>query len=169
VTWVAIWTIVGVSATGTAYAARNRLRVPQRGVTAAWPYFYGFADMEPALDLGRHSTVWAKRRAVAVLAPTTRWVKLTVSLDALNVARGPVDVKVWCDTALILDTPVGTVEPITRYVPVRDGQTRMLVETWVSGSVRPADYGFKDTRELGLRVEWDFVDAPPAGTNGASD
>ena len=83
------------------------------------------------------------------LAPTTRWVKLTVSLDALNVARGPVDVKVWCDTALILDTRVGTVEPMTRYVPVRDGQTRMLVETWVSGSVSPPTTGSRTRASWG--------------------
>ena len=166
VTWAAIWMLVAVSVSGTAYAARDGLRVPQRAVTAAWPYFYGFSDVEPTLDLGRHSTVWAKRRAVAVLAPTARWVKLTVSLDALNVAKGPIDVKVWCDAALILATRVSTVQPITRYVAVRDGQTRMLVDTWVSGSVRPADYGLNDTREQGLRVEWDFVDAPPAGVGG---
>ena len=166
VTWAVIWAIVAVSVSGTAYAARDRLRVPQRAVTAAWPYFYGFSDMEPMLDLARHSTVWAKRRAVAVLAPSTRWVKLTVSVDALNIAKGPVDVKVWCDTALILSARLSTVLPTTRYVAVRDGQTRMLVETWVSGSVRPADYGLSDTRELGLRVEWDFVDGPPAGQGG---
>jgi hypothetical protein len=166
VTWAAIWTIVAVSVGGTAYGARDGLRVPQRAVTAAWPYFYGFSDMEPTLDLARHSTVWAKRRAVAVLAPSARWVKLTISLDALNIAKGPVDVKVWCDTALILSTRISTVQPITRYVAVRDGHTRMLVETWVSGSVRPADYGLNDKRELGLRVEWDFVDAPPAGEGG---
>jgi len=166
VTWAAIWTIVAVSVSGTAYAARDGLRVPQRAVTAAWPYFYGFSDMEPTLDLARHSTVWAKRRAVAVLAPNTRWVKLTVSVDALNIAKGPVDVKLWCDTAMILSTRISTVLPTTRYVAVRDGQTRMLVETWVSGSVRPADYGLNDNRELGLRVEWDFVEAPPAGDGG---
>ena len=165
-TWVAIWTMVAVSVGGTAYAARDGLRVPQRAVTAAWPYFYGFSDMEPTLDPARHSTVWAKRRAVVVLAPSARWVKLTVSLDALNIAKGPVDVKVWCDTALILSTRVSTVQPITRYVAMRDGRTRMLVETWVSGSVRPADYGLNDKRELGLRVEWDFVEAPPAGDAG---
>ena len=36
-TWVAIWVVVAMSAGGTAYAARDGLRVPQRAVTAAWP------------------------------------------------------------------------------------------------------------------------------------
>jgi hypothetical protein len=169
VAWIAIWTMVAVSVSGTAYAARDGLRVPQRAVTGAWPYFYGFSDMEPTLDLARHSTVWTKRRAVAVLAPTARWVKLSVSVDRLNVAKGPVDVKVWCDTALILTTRISTVQPITRYVAVRDGHTRMMVETWVSRSVRPADYGLNDERELGLRVEWNFVEAPPPGAMEPSD
>jgi hypothetical protein len=38
---------------------------------------------------------------------------------------------------------------------------RLLVETRVDRSVRPADFGMKDTRELGLRIGWEFVDAPP--------
>ena len=50
--------------------------------------------------------------------------------------------------------------PITRYVAVRENRTRMTVETRVSRSVRPADYGFTDRRELGLLVDWDFVTAP---------
>jgi hypothetical protein len=27
--------------------------------------------------------------------------------------------------------------------------------------VRPADFGLRDARELGLLVGWEFVDAPP--------
>jgi hypothetical protein len=91
-----------------------------------------------------------------VLTPPTRWVKLTVSVDRLNLAKGPVDVKVSCDSAVVLDTQVGDVRPITRYVALRDGNKGMMVETWVNRSVRPADFGLQDRRELGLLVEWDF-------------
>jgi hypothetical protein len=83
-------------------------------------------------------------------------VKLTVSVDRLNLAKGPVDVKVACDNAVIIDTQVSDVRPITRYVAVRNGNKGMMVETSVNRSVRPADFGLPDRRELGLLVEWDF-------------
>jgi hypothetical protein len=143
--WTVIWVIVAAAVAGTVYTARDGLRVPERAARFGLNYFYGFSDAEPALNVSRPSTVWATRHAVAVLAPQTRRVKLTVSVDRLNLAKGPVDVKVSCD-----------VRPITRYVAVRDGRTRMMVETWVTRSIRPADYGFQDRRELGLLVDWDF-------------
>ena len=108
------------------------------------------------LDVARRSAVWATRHAVAVLTPPTRWVKVTVSVDRLNLAKGPVDVKVSCDNAVVVDTRVTDVRPITRYVALRDGNKGMMVETRVSRSVRPADFGLQDPRERGLLVEWEF-------------
>ena len=154
--WAAIWAVVAAAAAGTAYTARDGLRPPERAATFGLNYFYGFSDAEPALDVSRHSTVWATRHAVAVLAPQTRRVKLTVSVDRLNIAKGPVDVKVSCDNVVVVDTRVSDLRPITRYVALRDGRTRMVVETWVSRSIRPSDYGLQDQRELGLLVDWDF-------------
>jgi hypothetical protein len=61
---------------------------------------------------------------------------------------------------VVIDTQVTDVRPMTRYVTLRNGNKRMMVETWVNRSVRPADYGLQDRRELGLLVEWDFS-APP--------
>ena len=162
-TWVAIWTIVVLSVSGTAYTARHELRVPQRAVTVGWPYSYGLPDVDPNADLGRRSSAWAGRHAVAVLAPSTGWVKLTVSVDRLNTAKGPVDVQLWCDNEQILATRVAGSQPTVRYVQMRRGQTRMLLETWVSRSVRLADYGLGDNRERGLLVEWEFVEGPPLG------
>jgi len=108
------------------------------------------------LIIAARSLVWATRHAVAVLMPPTRWVKVTVSVDRLNLAKGPVDVKVSCDRAVIVDTQVSDVRPITRYVALRDGNKGMMLETWVSRSVRPADFGLPDRRELGLLVQWEF-------------
>ena len=154
--WAGIWIVAIAAALGTLYTARTELRVPARAAKFGWAYFYGFADTEPTLDVARRSAVWATRHAVAVLTPPTRWVKVTVSVDRLNLAKGPVDVKVSCDNAVVVDTRVTDVRPITRYVALRDGNKGMMVETRVSRSVRPADFGLQDPRERGLLVEWEF-------------
>jgi hypothetical protein len=154
--WAGIWIVVVAATAGTFYTARTELRVPARAARFGWAYFYGFSDAEPTLDVARRSAVWATRHAVAVLTPPTRWVKVTVSVDRLNLAKGPVDVKVSCDRAVVVDTQVSDVRPITRYVALRNGNKGMMLETWVSRSVRPADFGLPDRRELGLLVQWEF-------------
>ncbi len=158
--WLVIWAIVAASVAGTAYTARHRLRIPQLAVDVGFPYYYGFSEPE-RVDLAKPSNVWTGRHAVAVLFPQTRWVKVTLSVDSLNIAKGPVDVKMWCAGQLAVATKVAGVQPITHYVQLPEGAMRLLVETRVSRSVRPADFGLRDTRELGLLVGWEFVDAPP--------
>ena len=154
--WVGIWIVAVAAAAGTFCTARTELRVPARAAKFGWAYFYGFADAEPTLDVARRSAVWATRHAVAVLTPPTRWVKVTVSVDRLNLAKGPVDVTVSCDNVVVVDTRVADVRPITRYVALRDGNKGMMLETRVSRSIRPADFGLQDRRERGLLVEWEF-------------
>jgi hypothetical protein len=159
-TWLVVWSIVVTAVAGTAYTARHRLRIPQLAVDVGFPYHYGFSEPE-RVDLANPSSVWAGRHAVAVLFPKARWVKLTLSVDSLNIAKGPVDVKMWCAGQLVVGTKVGTIQPTIHYVHVPEGAMRLLVETRVSRSVRPSDFGMKDTRELGLLIAWEFVDAPP--------
>jgi hypothetical protein len=158
--WLVVWSIVAASIGGTAYTARHRLRIPQLAVDVGFPYHYGFSEPE-RVDLANASSVWTGRHAVAVLFPQTRWVKVTLSVDSLNIAKGPVDVKMWCAGQLVVATKVDSVQPLTHYVQLPEGAMRLLVETRVSRSVRPADFGLRDTRELGLLLGWEFVDAPP--------
>src|SRR5262249_41620534 len=70
-TWLVIWTIAVTSVAGTAYTARHRLRIPQLAVDVGFPYYYGFSEPE-RVDLGKPSSVWTGRHAVAVLTPDTR-------------------------------------------------------------------------------------------------
>src|SRR5262249_17920712 len=152
----AIWTVVALSVAGTVYSARHQLRVPQRAAAFGWGYFYGFVGADTDVDVRRPSLGWAGRHAVAVLAPSGRLVKLTISVDPLNLAKGPVDVKVSCDGEPLLVERVDNPRPIIRYVKMRDGATRLMLETWVSRSVRLADYGMGDGVERGLLIRWEF-------------
>jgi len=49
-----------------------------------------------------------------------------------------------------------------------DGEDRLVLESWVSRVLRPRYFGGADPRDLGLMVEWDFVDAPSTGAATAT-
>jgi hypothetical protein len=155
--WPAVWAVAILSVAGTVYSARHELRVPERAARFGWPYSYGWYG--PETDANGEFR-WAGRHAVAVIEATKPWMKLTVSVNHADIARRPVNVRVWRDTEEVLATTLLSPLPITEYVAVRDGHPRVVLETWVDRVVRPADFGVPDSRELGLMVRWDWADAP---------
>jgi hypothetical protein len=158
--WVLVWlTVLGYSA-ATAYAGWTDLRPSMRAAGADLDYTYGFYPPQEG-DTFR----WAAKQAVATLpAPADRrWLQVTVRVERLNVARQPVDVKVWTDRRLIVREQLSSAASITRYVKVPEGHARVLLETWVSHALRPRTFGVDDDRELGLIVDWHFMDALPPG------
>jgi hypothetical protein len=155
--WLAVVAVAVVSAVGTAYSARHDLRVPARAARFGWPYAYGWYAPEGEAA-GRFQ--WAARHAVAVLDAPKPWMKLTVSINHADIERRPVDVEIWRDRETVMATTIASSKPVTHYVPVPDGRPRIVLETWVNRAVRPADFGIPDPRELGLMVQWDFVDSP---------
>jgi hypothetical protein len=76
------------------------------------------------------------------------------------------DVKVWRDGNLVLQTRLTNTEPVTQYVFINKIEPWVLLETWVSRVVRPSDLGATDDRELGVLVSWSFVPALPVGATG---
>ena len=156
--WIVMWALVAIFAAGTAYSARHGLRVAARAAKFDWPYAYGFSGQEVG-PAGQFR--WTERRGVIVLDAAKPWMKLTVSVNHADVARKPVDVKVWRDGEEVLRTTLHSTDPVTEYVHVPAGEQRFVLETQVNRVVRPADFGLADTRELGLMVAWDFVDSPP--------
>jgi hypothetical protein len=169
--WVAIAAVLVVYTAGTVRAAATELRVPVRAARGGWAYSYGFYPPEPDGHGGEYR--WARRRAVAVLPAPTRWLELTVSVDHLRLgarpigggaAHGassrPVDVKVWRDRQLVFEAHLTNTLPVTTYLEVPPADRWVLIETWVSRLVQPADFGIADDRELGLLVDWTFVDRP---------
>jgi hypothetical protein len=91
-------------------------------------------------------------------------LQVTFFVQHIDLPKDPVDVKVWANRQLLVQTRLSTIEPVMRYFKVPDGDRRVVLETWVSRTLNPRDFGVPDDRELGLLVDWKFVDAPPPGT-----
>jgi hypothetical protein len=158
--WTVVWMLVLGYAAATAYVGRTTMSIPVRSAAADLDFSYGFYAPEAG-----GAFRWAAKNAVAVLpAPSDRrWLQVTVWVQHIDLPKKPVDVKVWADRQLIVRTQLSTIEPVTRYFKVPDGDRRVVLETWVSRTLRPRDFGVPDDRELGLLVDWKFLDALPPG------
>jgi O-antigen ligase len=164
------WAVVGVLlvsyAAGTVYLARTRLRVPMRAQHIGWPYSHGFYPSEKDGSSGEYR--WTGQRASAVVDAPRRWLALTVSVNHQDIESKPVEAKVWLDNRLVIDKRLSTTVPVTRYVHLRDDESRVVIDTWASRVIRPSDLGQTDSRELGVMVSWAFATQPPPTADRAS-
>lgn len=156
--WALIAAIVLVYAAGTTYEAATRLRPLVRAQHFGIPYAYGIYAPEPDGQGGEFR--WAQRRGAIVVDAPQPWMEIDVGVNHLDVAEKPVDVKVWVDGRLILETTLTSAEFVRRHVPVGRREARARIETEVSRVVRPRDFGVDDDRELGLLVRWQFLERP---------
>jgi hypothetical protein len=158
--WVVVWLTVAGYSSATAYVGWTALRPPLLARAAGFDYTYGFYPPKETETLR-----WAAKRAVTVIAmpPNRQWLQVAVSVERLNIARGPVDVRVWTDREPVIRAKLSSVAPVTGYFKVPDGRSRVMLETWVSRTLRPRDYGVADDRDLGLKVDWRFLETLPPG------
>jgi len=159
--WVVVWAIALGHAAATAYVARGGMRPPIRIAAADLDYSYGFYAPEPG-----GTARWAAKQAVETVPvpPNRRRMEITVWVNHLDVASSPVDARVWVDRQLVVDTRLSSIEPVTRTVEIAGARPRAVVETWVSRTLNPRDFGVPDDRQLGLLVDWKFLDSPPPDT-----
>ena len=127
-----------------------------RAARFGWPYSYGFFAPEAGPN-GEFR--WAGRRAVTVLEAPKPWLRLTVSVNHADVARKPVDVALWRDGEEVLTRTLHSTEPVITYARVPEGHPRIVLDASASRVVRPADYLGEDSRDLGVMVQWEFVDS----------
>lgn len=161
--WLAIVAVVVAYAGGAASLAAADLRVPARALARGWHYSYGFYDPEP--DGAGGEFRWAAQRAARLIdvPGDTRWLHLRINTNHFDIAEKPVDVKVWSDGRLVLESRLDSTLPVTQYVQINRAVTRTLLETWTSRVVRPSSLGIADDRQLGIMVAWTFADGPPPG------
>jgi len=155
--WGLVAAVVVVFVAGSLRAAQTTLRPPLRAQRLGTPYQYGFHPVEP--DGAGGVQRWTRQRAVAVIEPTGDLMELTVSVNHLDIKQRPVDVRVWVNQELAVDTRLVSIEPRRRLIAVPREPPRLFLETWVSRVVKPTDFAGSDARELGLLVSWKFVEA----------
>ncbi len=166
VPWLIVWLVAIGFVADTYRIGRTTLRPPYRALFADWTYARGFYDLQN--PEGREPFRWTSDNAVFVFPTTAHYLKLTFSVQHPDVAVRPVDVRIWRKDQRIVSVTVQDEMPVTWYVRVptdHPDHPRMMLETWVSRTWRPSDYGQKDdARELGLKVaDWTFVNEPPPG------
>lgn len=154
-TWVGIVVVTVAFGASTLQAARTDLRVPVRARAIGWPYSYGFYSPEP--DAAGGEVRWTAKRAAALVDVRGRTLNFSVRVPHADIATNPVDLRVWCEGRRVIDTRLTSNDPVTAIVPVPAGLRQVLVDVSVGRTVRPADFGGADGRELGVLVKWHFA------------
>lgn len=159
--WGVVLIIAAIFTLGTARQATTELRVASRAQRVGFPYSYGFHYPEP--DAAGGEFRWAKQRAAVVLDAPMRVLIVSVWVSHQDMAANPVEVKVWRDGNLAIDTTLRDGSRATTAVLLPADQRRVVLDTWASRAVRPSDFGVADARELGLMVKWEFAAQLPRG------
>jgi hypothetical protein len=158
-----------VYAGGTLHAALTTLQVPMRARKAGWSYSYGFYP--PERTRSDEDFRWTEQEAVAVVAAPKRVVKVTVWFARPDIAVNPVRARVWHERDLVIDTIFHDNRPVTTYVVIDRSPAWLMMRTKIDGVVLPSEAENPAARELGLAMQWTFLDAMPAdstapGLNG---
>jgi hypothetical protein len=150
--WALVLVIVAVHAATTYASARGDLLPQNRAKRFGWYYRYGLHDLERSRDGGR-GRLWTMKKSLAVIPVEGSVLKFVCWIDHPD--ADPVTVKVWADGKLVLSTDLRKGQNAAIDIPAPTGERRMIIETSVSRTFRPSDYGSNDTRELGLAMaDW---------------
>ena len=143
--WLIVWLVAIGFVADTYRIGRTALRPPYRALFADWTYARGFYDLQN--PNGSEPFRWTSDNAVFVFPTTAHYLKLTFSVHHPDAAARPVDVRIWRKDQRIVSVTVQDKMPVTWYVrvPTDHDHPRMMLETWVSRTWRPSDYGQKTT------------------------
>jgi hypothetical protein len=178
--WMIVWVVALGYTAETFRTGWTSLRPAYRALMADWDYERGWNDRAPIEQAAAFR--WTGSHAVSVVEGEAPYLKLTFRSGALDTPERPVNVRFvfWVRrpagpaapltvrlgdrirrvaTATLSDT-----ESVTWYVRVPSDQKAIMVETWVSRTWRPSEFGRSDNRDLGVAIlDWAFVASPPSG------
>jgi len=150
VTVLLIFTHTGL----TLAAATGDLLPRHRAMRFNWFYRYGLMDLDPdpAGGVGRR---WTMKESLAVIPVQGKVLKFVGWIDHPDGDERPVRVRVWADSVLVYDADLKRSAAIHLDLAAKPGATHLVLQTWISRTWRPTDFGRRDQRELGLSVrDW---------------
>jgi hypothetical protein len=152
--------LLAVFVWATDKTGHENLRPPMRAVMAHWGYRYGFHPLENSTGPGKPFAWMADTRAVNV-EPTVagRWIRVTLSGGPPDVMTRPMHVQIFRAGKLVVDLPNFKGETFTRYIRIRPGEWASMIEITTDRTWSPAEFGERDPRRLGVRVETELVTA----------
>ena len=134
--------------------ATGDLRPRYRAMRFNWFYRYGLMDLDadPAGGVGRR---WTMKESLAVIPVQGKVLKFVGWIDHPDGDDRPVRVRVWADSVLVYDDDLKRSAAIHLDLAAKPGVTHLVLQTWISRTWRPTDFGRRDGRELGLSVrDW---------------
>lgn len=144
----------------TTVHAFGDLRPRARAERFGWYYRYGYNITDDGLDLepdpggnpiGRR---WTFKDSLAVIPVKGKALKFVAWIDHPDADVNPVRTQIWADARLVYEGDLRRT-PIFLAIPAMPGKAHMTIETSIERTWRPADYGSRDRRELGLSIrDW---------------
>jgi len=152
--WVAGALLAVAYASGQLVLARGTLKPVARAERTNRDYITG---TYPGERLPQGSFRWTRKRATFALSAPSRYLIIRFHVAHPDVGTHPVKVRVTTPCQTLVDEVLSDAEVNGRAFELPEGQSRVVFDTEVSRTWRPADFGERDPRELGVAVEADFV------------
>jgi hypothetical protein len=100
---------------------------------------------------------WTRRHATFALPAPSRYLVIRFHVEHPDLATHPVKVRITTPCQTLVDEFRTDSDVDGRNFELPEGESRVVFETEVSRTWRPADVGRADRRELGMAVQADFV------------
>jgi O-antigen ligase/polysaccharide polymerase Wzy-like membrane protein len=155
--WLAGFLIAIGYAGGHLVLARGPLKPIERAARTNRDYIIGTYPSEP-LPQGQFR--WTRKHATFALAVRSRHLMIRYHIEHPDVSTHPVRLLIATPCQTIVDGFLTDAFVDGQALELPEGQNRVVFETDVSRTWRPADFGKADRRELGLAVEADFLGTP---------
>jgi O-antigen ligase/polysaccharide polymerase Wzy-like membrane protein len=152
--WLAGALIAAVYASGQLVLAHGTLKPVARAERTNRDYIIG---TYPGERLPQGSFRWTRKRATFALSVPSRYLSIRFHVAHPDVGTHPVRLRVTTPCQTLVDEVLTDAEVHSGAFELPEGQSRVVFDTEVSRTWRPADFGNADPRELGVAVEADFV------------
>ena len=145
---------------GQILLARGPLSVAERARRFSRDYVAGGYGPERRED--GHEFHWTDNRSEFILPAHTRWIAVSIWAHHPDITERPVRVTLSSPCRTVFQYELRSPEPVYVGVTLPPGMNTFDAVVRASRTWRPADYGQKDTRRLGVAVLTDFVNDPQA-------